>query len=103
LLEGKYVLVDDDDKPLEKDDYSGNQGSEDEVESVENEMVSYLASKPLGVGYGTQSLLGQWRETYVNVDYDPYDDDIFEGHEIHDNIQSICDIFNINIRGRKKK
>ncbi|GJZ61391.1 hypothetical protein Tco_0617528 [Tanacetum coccineum] len=59
LLDGKCVLVDDDGKSQEKVDYSGNQGSEDEVELVENEMASYLASTPLGVGYGTKSLLEQ--------------------------------------------
>ncbi|GKC06651.1 hypothetical protein Tco_0998261 [Tanacetum coccineum] len=32
MLEGKLVFVDDDGKPLEKVDYSGNTGSEDEVE-----------------------------------------------------------------------
>ncbi|GJX87187.1 hypothetical protein Tco_0339201 [Tanacetum coccineum] len=51
-------------------------GSEDEVEYVDNEMKSYMASKPSGVGYGTKSLLEQWRKTYVNDDYDVYDDDI---------------------------
>ncbi|GJV89832.1 hypothetical protein Tco_1533770 [Tanacetum coccineum] len=45
LLEGKSVFMDDDGKPLEKVKYSGDQGSEDEVESVNNEMASYLASK----------------------------------------------------------
>ncbi|GJX63332.1 hypothetical protein Tco_0296232 [Tanacetum coccineum] len=54
--------------------------SKDEDESVENEMASYLASKPLGVRYGTKSLLEQWKETYVNADYDLYDDDMYEGH-----------------------
>ncbi|GJQ93718.1 hypothetical protein Tco_0004857 [Tanacetum coccineum] len=51
LLKEKCVLVDDDGKPLEKVDYSDAQGSEDEVESINNEMARYLASKPFGVGY----------------------------------------------------
>ncbi|GJT73014.1 hypothetical protein Tco_1032300 [Tanacetum coccineum] len=34
-------------------------GSEDEVKSVDNEMASYLALKPSGVGYGTKILLEQ--------------------------------------------
>ncbi|GKG63977.1 hypothetical protein Tco_0647344, partial [Tanacetum coccineum] len=38
---------------------------------VDNEMASYLASKPSEGGYGAISLLEQWRETYGNVDYDP--------------------------------
>ncbi|GKF79588.1 hypothetical protein Tco_0235156, partial [Tanacetum coccineum] len=70
----------------------GDQDSKDEIESVDNEMASYLASKPLRIGYGTKSLLEQWRETYVNDDYDPYDDDMYEGHDIPNNIRSICDL-----------
>ncbi|GJY45976.1 hypothetical protein Tco_0435039 [Tanacetum coccineum] len=61
------------------------------------------ASKSSGVGYGTKSLLEQWRETYVNDDYDPYDDDMYEGQNIPDNIQSICDNLDIKVRGRMKK
>ncbi|GKB29324.1 hypothetical protein Tco_0868725, partial [Tanacetum coccineum] len=58
-MEGKCVLVDDDGKPLKKVDYSDDHDSEDEVEPVDNEMSSYLASKPSGIGYGTNSLLEQ--------------------------------------------
>ncbi|GJU19667.1 putative ribonuclease H-like domain-containing protein [Tanacetum coccineum] len=50
---GKCMLVVYDGKSLEND-YSSNQGSEDEVESVDNEMASYMASKPSRVGYGTK-------------------------------------------------
>ncbi|GJS71536.1 hypothetical protein Tco_0704377 [Tanacetum coccineum] len=78
LLEGNCVLVDDDGKPLKKADYLDDQDSKDETESVDNEMASYLASKLSGVGYGTKSLLEQWRETHVIDDYDPYDD-MYEG------------------------
>ncbi|GJW92531.1 hypothetical protein Tco_0170084 [Tanacetum coccineum] len=87
ITDGKLTLVDDD-KPIENVDYLGNHNSEDEVEPVENEMASFLASNPSGVGYGTNSLLKQWRETYGNADYDydPYDDDMYEGQEIPDNI-----------------
>ncbi|GKB23403.1 hypothetical protein Tco_0862804, partial [Tanacetum coccineum] len=38
-------------KPIEKVDYPGDHDSEDEVEPVENEMASFLASKSSGVGY----------------------------------------------------
>ncbi|GKF55362.1 hypothetical protein Tco_0165702, partial [Tanacetum coccineum] len=75
----------------------GDRDSEDEVEPVDNEMKSYLASEPSGVSYGTNSLLEKWKETYGNVDYDydPYIDDMYEGKEIPDNIQSICDNLDI--------
>ncbi|GJV23887.1 hypothetical protein Tco_1376582, partial [Tanacetum coccineum] len=59
--------------------------------SVDNKMASFLASKK--VDYGTNTLLEQWKSTYENVDhdYDPYDDDMYEGQEIPNNIKSICD------------
>ncbi|GJW45261.1 hypothetical protein Tco_0074060 [Tanacetum coccineum] len=84
-------------------DYSSDHDSEDEVEPVDNEMTCFMASKR--VYYGTNSLLKQWRETYENADYDydPYDDDMYEGQEVPDNIQSICDNLSIKVRGRKKK
>ncbi|GJS56614.1 hypothetical protein Tco_0629976 [Tanacetum coccineum] len=75
IIDGKVTLVDDKRKHLEKVDYSGDFDSEDEVASVDNEMASFLAKKD---GYGTQSLLEQWKESYENDDYeyDPYDDDM---------------------------
>ncbi|GJY06895.1 hypothetical protein Tco_0373949 [Tanacetum coccineum] len=97
LLEGKCVLVDDDGKPLKKED------SEDKIEYVDNEMASYLASKSSRVGHGTKSLLEQWRETNVNDDYDPYDDDMYEGQDIPENIQSICANLDMKVRARMKK
>ncbi|GKE14858.1 hypothetical protein Tco_1422435 [Tanacetum coccineum] len=82
VTEDQCVLVDDEGNPLEMVDYSGDRDNEDEVLPVDNEMTSFLASKTSRVGYSTNSLLEQWRETYGNVDYDydPYDDDIYEGH-----------------------
>ncbi|GKB25152.1 hypothetical protein Tco_0864553, partial [Tanacetum coccineum] len=80
LLEGKYVLVDDEGKHLEKFDYTGDHDSEDEVKSVDDKMASYSLQNQSGVGFGTNSLLEQWRETYGNADfdYDPYVDDMYE-------------------------
>nr|GEW07195.1 hypothetical protein [Tanacetum cinerariifolium] len=81
IIEGKVTLVDDDGKPLEKVDSSYNYDSEDEVASVDNDMDKFLANKD---GYGTQSLLEQWTESYKNGDYgyDPYDNDMYEGQDI---------------------
>nr|GEW80602.1 hypothetical protein [Tanacetum cinerariifolium] len=103
LLEGECVLVDNDGKLLKKVNYLGDQDGEDEIEYVDNEMASYLASKPSGIGCSTKSLLEQWMETYVNDDYDPYDDDMYGGQDIHDDIQSIWDNLDIKVRGRMKK
>ncbi|GJT49678.1 zinc knuckle CX2CX4HX4C containing protein [Tanacetum coccineum] len=69
-----------------------NLGNEDEVEPIDNEMEGFLASKPMGVGFGPKSLLKQWRESN---DYDPYNDDMYKGQEISDNIQTICDNLDI--------
>ncbi|GJZ70159.1 hypothetical protein Tco_0633709 [Tanacetum coccineum] len=57
------------------------------------------------VGYGTNSLLEQWKESYENAAYyyDPYDDDMYEDQDVPDKIQSICDSLDIKVRGRKKK
>ncbi|GJV55099.1 hypothetical protein Tco_1456104 [Tanacetum coccineum] len=57
ILESKFVLVDDDGKPLEKFDYPVNLGSDDEVEPLDNETTSYLALKSMGVRYGPKSLM----------------------------------------------
>ncbi|GKE10244.1 putative reverse transcriptase domain-containing protein [Tanacetum coccineum] len=55
-------------------------------------------------GYGTNSLLEQWRDSYPdNDDYDPYDDDMYENHDMSEHLQSICDGLYITVRGRKKK
>ncbi|GKC88971.1 putative reverse transcriptase domain-containing protein [Tanacetum coccineum] len=55
-------------------------------------------------GYGTNSLLEQWRNSYPdNNDYDPYDDDMYENHDLSQHLQSICDDLDIMVRGRKKK
>ncbi|GKC10793.1 hypothetical protein Tco_1007575 [Tanacetum coccineum] len=56
---GKLVLVDDDGKPHKNFDYLGNMGSGDEIEQVDNEIASFLASNPMGVRYVTKSLLEQ--------------------------------------------
>nr|GEW54801.1 reverse transcriptase domain-containing protein [Tanacetum cinerariifolium] len=97
IIDEKIILVDDEGKPLKKVNYSGDHDSGDEVQPVDNEIASFLASKRYG--YGINSLLEQWRETYENADYD-YDqyDDMYEGKEIPDNIQSICDKLDIKLR-----
>ncbi|GKC44372.1 hypothetical protein Tco_1062094, partial [Tanacetum coccineum] len=103
IIHRKVSLVDDKGKPLKKVDNLDNHDSEEEVESVDNDMVCFMALEK--VGFGTYTLLEQWRDTYENADYnyDPYDDDMNEGQEIPDKIQSICDNLDITIRGRKKK
>ncbi|GJR11500.1 hypothetical protein Tco_0794152 [Tanacetum coccineum] len=57
LLAGKCELLDDESKPVKMINYTGDCESKDEVEPVDNEMASFLASNPSGVRYGSNSLL----------------------------------------------
>ncbi|GKC28479.1 hypothetical protein Tco_1035773, partial [Tanacetum coccineum] len=74
IIDWQVTLVDDEGKPVERVDYSGDHDSEDE-------------------------------HSYVNGynDFDPYDDDMYEGHDIPDKIQDICNNLDIKVRSRKKK
>ncbi|GKB20840.1 hypothetical protein Tco_0854763 [Tanacetum coccineum] len=102
IIDGKVTLVYDEGKPLEKVESLGDYGSEDEFALFDNEMARFFARKD---GYGTNSLLEQWKESYENddYDYDPYDDDMYEGQEFPDKIKSICDNLDIKVKGRRKK
>ncbi|GJU05170.1 hypothetical protein Tco_1121600 [Tanacetum coccineum] len=79
IIDGKVTLVDDEGEPMKKVNYPVDHDSEDKVASVDNYMARSMASE--NVGFGTNSLLKQWRDTYENddYDYDPYDDDMYEG------------------------
>ncbi|GJV26293.1 hypothetical protein Tco_1378988 [Tanacetum coccineum] len=99
LTSGQVILVDEAGKPLKKVDFSGDYDSEDEVALVNNDMARYMASER--VGFGTQSLLEQWRDSYGNGDYDddPYDDDMYEGQDLSKELQAICDNQDIRVQG----
>ncbi|GJR41054.1 RNA-directed DNA polymerase, eukaryota, reverse transcriptase zinc-binding domain protein [Tanacetum coccineum] len=103
LTSGKATLVDEAGNPLKKVEFPDDYDSEDEVASVDNDMARSMASEM--VGFGTQSLLEQWRDSYGNGDYDddPYDDDMYEGQDLSQELQAICDNLDIRFRGRKKK
>ncbi|GJY98875.1 hypothetical protein Tco_0516305 [Tanacetum coccineum] len=79
IRDGKVTLVNDEGVPVEKVDYPSDYDSKDEVTSVDNDLARFMASEK--VGYGTTSLLEQWKDSYENGDYeyDPYDDDMYEG------------------------
>ncbi|GJY70036.1 putative reverse transcriptase domain-containing protein [Tanacetum coccineum] len=53
IIDGKVTLVDNEGKPLEKVESSGDYDSKDEVASVDNEMASFFARKD---GYGTDDI-----------------------------------------------
>ncbi|GKE70977.1 hypothetical protein Tco_1529049 [Tanacetum coccineum] len=107
LIEGKLFLVDDDGKPLPKVVYMVNVDSDSEVEEVFDEHTTFMASTGLKCGsdsgYGTNSLWEQWKKTKKDNDYEPYDDDMYDSHDMSDNLHAICDEFDITVRDRKKK
>nr|GEW72806.1 copia protein [Tanacetum cinerariifolium] len=102
IIDVKVSFVYDKGKSFKKIGYPGDHDSDTEVEPVDNEMTSYLASER--VHFSNNSLLEQWRDTHQNADYDydPYDDAMYEGQEIPDNIQSICDNLDIKLRGQAR-
>ncbi|GKE12265.1 hypothetical protein Tco_1415816 [Tanacetum coccineum] len=82
--------------------------SDSEVEVVfdktANLRISTSSKDGSDKGYVTNSLLEQWRDSYPdNDDYDPYDDDMYENHDLSEHLQSIYDDLDITVRGRKKK
>ncbi|GKF39942.1 hypothetical protein Tco_0120003, partial [Tanacetum coccineum] len=103
IIDGQAILMDEDGNPLKKVEYLGDHHSEDEVASVDNDMACFMASER--VGFITQSFLEQWRDSYGNGNYDddPNDDDMNEGQDLPEELQTICDNLDIRVRGRKNK
>ncbi|GJW28202.1 ATPase, F1/V1/A1 complex, alpha/beta subunit [Tanacetum coccineum] len=103
--EGKLRLLDNDGNPLVP---TGIVESDSEVELVFDETANLRiptsGKDGSDKGYGTNSLLEQWRDSYPdNDDYDPYDDDMYENHDLSEHLQSICDDLDISVCGGKKK
>ncbi|GKE62856.1 hypothetical protein Tco_1513223 [Tanacetum coccineum] len=103
IIDGQTILVDEAGNLLKKIEYPSDHDSEDEIASVDNDMARSLASKR--TGFGTQSLLEQWRDSHGDDDYDedPYDDDMYEGQDLSEEIQTICNNLDIRVRSRKKQ
>ncbi|GJZ72883.1 beta-caryophyllene synthase, partial [Tanacetum coccineum] len=99
ICEGKLRLLDNDGNPPVP---TGIVESDSEFEVVFDETANLriLTSGKDGSdkGYGTNSLLEQWRDSYPdNDDYDPYDDDMYENHDLSEHLQSICDDLDITL------
>ncbi|GKA49561.1 hypothetical protein Tco_0742634 [Tanacetum coccineum] len=115
LIKGKLLLVDDEGKPLPKVVSTVNADNESKVEVVFDEHTTFMASTSLKCGsdsgygtnsdsgYGTNSLWEQLKEIKRDDDYDPYDDDLYDSHDMSDNLQAICDELDITVCGRKNK
>nr|GEV28570.1 hypothetical protein [Tanacetum cinerariifolium] len=94
---GKLRLLDNDGNPLVS---MGIVEIDSELEVVFTETtnlgISTSGKDGSDKGYGTNSLLEQWRDSYLdNDDYDPYDDDMYENHDLSEQLQSICDDLDI--------
>ncbi|GKD08480.1 hypothetical protein Tco_1188165 [Tanacetum coccineum] len=77
----KLVVVDDDGKPINKVDSMVNANSDSKMD----EIVGTIEGKK------------------VDDDYDPYDDDVYDGHDNSGVVHAICDDWDIKVRSRKKK
>ncbi|GKD47628.1 cytokinin dehydrogenase 3-like protein [Tanacetum coccineum] len=105
ICDGKLRLLDNDGNPLVP---TGILESDSEVKVVFDETANLRIStsgKDGGdKGYDTNSLLEQWRDSYPdNDDYDPYDEDMYENHDLSEHLQSICDDLDITVHSKKKK
>nr|GEX97899.1 hypothetical protein [Tanacetum cinerariifolium] len=103
VIDAQAILMDEAGNPQKKVEYSGDHDSDDEVASVANDMACDLDLER--TGFGTQSFLEQWRDSYGNGDYDEdmYDDDMYKGQDLSEEIQTICDKLDLRVRGRKKQ
>ncbi|GKA52667.1 retrotransposon protein, putative, ty3-gypsy subclass [Tanacetum coccineum] len=92
ILDGKLMFVDDNGNPLVP---TGNVNSKSEVEVVFNETANLMASTSFkggsDIGYGTNSMLEQMRETKRD------DDDLYERHDMYDHLQAIYDDLDITV------
>ncbi|GJZ98772.1 glucomannan 4-beta-mannosyltransferase 9-like protein [Tanacetum coccineum] len=105
ICKGKLRLLDNDENPLVP---TGIVKSDGEVEVIFDEStnlrISTSGKDESDKGYGTNSLLEQWRDSYPNDDdYDPSDDDMYENHNMSEHLQFIFDDLDITVYGRKKK
>nr|GEW09901.1 hypothetical protein [Tanacetum cinerariifolium] len=82
ICEGKLRLLDNDRNPLVP---TGIVESKSEVEVVFDETANLRIP------------------TSDNDDYDPYDDDMYDNHDLSEHLQSICNDLDIMVCGRKKK
>ncbi|GKB84994.1 hypothetical protein Tco_0957266 [Tanacetum coccineum] len=101
LIEWKLLHVDDDEKPFLKVVSTVNADSDSEVEEVFDEHTTFMASTDLKHGsdscYGTNSLWEQWKKTKRDDDYDAYDVNLYDNHDMFDNLRTICDEFDIMV------
>nr|GEU82982.1 hypothetical protein [Tanacetum cinerariifolium] len=101
IRKGKLRLLDNEGSPLVP---TGIVESDSQVEVIFNETanlrISTSGNDRSDKGYGTNRLLEQWRDSYLDKDdYDPYDDDMYENHDLSEHLQSICEDLDITVHG----
>ncbi|GKC48406.1 hypothetical protein Tco_1066128 [Tanacetum coccineum] len=122
MLNGKFVLVGDDGKPLKpckstipsssnvpskKGDDPVNEDSDDEVLKVYNDTATFMVStssnvneaSKSGSGGGNKILYEQWNEDHYE---DQYDDDDFDDSSLTLAQMQFVDAFDINLRSQLK-
>ncbi|GJZ25194.1 hypothetical protein Tco_0562653 [Tanacetum coccineum] len=105
ILDGKLMLVDDDGKPLYKVVSKGNVDSDSEVEVVFDKTANLMASTSLKGGsengYGTNSLLEQWRETILMMTTTRMTTILMKVMICLNTFKAICDNFDITVHGAR--
>nr|GEZ07510.1 RNA-directed DNA polymerase, eukaryota, reverse transcriptase zinc-binding domain protein [Tanacetum cinerariifolium] len=107
MLDGKLVLVDNDEKPLNKVDGPVNVDSHSEVHEVFNETLGFMASTSFKVNkisksgsvVGNKNLYEQLKETYNE---DSYDDDDFGDCCLTDAQMKFANFFDTSLRGQHR-
>ncbi|GKB27264.1 hypothetical protein Tco_0866665 [Tanacetum coccineum] len=89
-------------RPVSNKNGASTSGKKKQAE-VSRQENSLVLTGTVDRGLITNCLLGTWRETKQDDDYDPYNDDLYESHDMSDHLQAICDDLDIMVRGRKKK
>ncbi|GKD09477.1 cytokinin dehydrogenase 3-like protein [Tanacetum coccineum] len=88
IYEGKLRLLDNDRNPLVATCIVESDSKVEVVfDKTANLRVSTSGKDGSDKGYGTNSLLKQWRDSYLdNDDYGPYDDDMYENHDLSEHL-----------------
>ncbi|GKF41207.1 hypothetical protein Tco_0124549, partial [Tanacetum coccineum] len=101
LSGSSFINIDNDGVKINKIE---RQICEGKLRPLDNDGNPLVLTDGIDKGYGTNSLLEQWRDYCPdNDDYGPYDDDMYENHDLSEHLQSICDDLDITVRGKKKK
>nr|GEU61454.1 hypothetical protein [Tanacetum cinerariifolium] len=89
----------------EKIDKIERQIDEGKLRLLDNDENPLVPTDGSNKGYGTNSLLEQWRDSYPdNNDYDPYDDDMYENHDLSEHLQFTCEILiSRSVSGRRNR